>query len=167
MIAHKKKKVTESKGSILEAKRERIRQESLRMEQNRKHDEAAWLSSTREWRAQIRWSLTSEQMKKIYLNVRNQNKMTIEKLCISSNTSRYAVEAIEKGSAFDTYTIARLMYFLLTNNDIDDSMYKNHPVEVFVDYLAGKKFRFHNNIPPQPRTIDNPKACNLTLYLKK
>ena len=81
--------------------------------------------------------------------------------------SKYAVEAIENGSAFDTYIVARLFYFMLTNSDIDDSKYKDQHIELFVDFLAGKTFRFRNYIPHKSRVVENPKACNLPLYLKE
>lgn len=151
----------------LEARRERVRQERFNAEQRRLDDEIRWLTETRERRAKIRWSLKPTQMRKIYLDELNKKKITREKLCIKSNTSKYAIEAIENGKVFDTYVIARMLYFILTNSDIDDSKYKNQPIELFVDYIAGKTFRIHNHIPQKPKVVDNPKACNLPIYMKK
>lgn len=162
-----KRKKTDLENGTLESKRETVYRENLLAEQRRTHDEFVWLLNTREQRAKIRWSLTSERIKKIYIEERKKKKMTIEKICIKSNTSKYAVEAIENGSAFDTYIVARLFYFMLTNSDIDDSKYKDQPIELFVDFLAGKTFRFRNYIPHKSIVVENPKACNLPLYLKE
>ena len=162
-----KRKKTNLENGTLESKREIVCRENLLAEQRRAHDEFVWLINSREQRAKIRWSLTSEQMKKIYIDEREKQKMTVEKICIKSNTSKYAVEAIENGSAFDTYIVARLFYFMLTNSDIDDSKYKDQPIELFVDFLAGKTFRFRNYIPHKSRVVENPKACNLPLFLKE
>ena len=145
-----------------------VEQEKHRIERNREIERIQWKIETREERARIRFSLTPQKMRSIYLNLKKENKMTTDRLCIKSNTSRYAIEAIETGTMFDTYTAARLSYFIMTNNDIDHSEYKNEPIELFVDLLAGKKFRYKNNVNMSPnKPVDNPKACNIPLYLKK
>ena len=156
-IAYKTK---QERHEIVECERQNVQYHRMKAR-------ARWLQDTREIRARIRWSLTTDKMRSIYINERKESKTTIEKLCIKSNTSKYAIEALENGSVFDTYTAAKLLFFILTNQNIDDSEYKHHPIDVFVDYLAGWEFRFQNYMPPEFKSIENPKACNLQLYLKK
>lgn len=165
-----KEKVVDGKGLVYKSQQERqrrVEQEQQRVQYNREMERLSWLQESREKRAQIRWSLTKEEMRSIYIKARKESKMTIDKLCIKANTSRYAIEAIEKGTFFDTYTAAKLFFFIKTNRNIDDSEYWHNPIEVFVDFLAGLKFRYRNNPPTQSYKVDNPKACNLPIYLKK
>lgn len=169
-VVKPKKKFVDEERNVYKSQQERrkiVEQEQQRVQHNRELERIIWLEESREKRAQIRWSLTKEEMRSIYIKARKESKMTIDKLCIKSNTSRYAIEAIENGTFFDTYTVARLFFFIKTNRNIDDSDYRHNPIEVFVDFLAGIKFRYRNNLPAQLNKLDNPKACNLPLYLKK
>lgn len=169
-VVKPKKKFVDEERNVYKSQQERrkiVEQEQQRVKHNRELERIIWLEESREKRAQIRWSLTKEEMRSIYIKARKESKMTIDKLCIKSNTSRYAIEAIENGTFFDTYTVARLFFFIKTNRNIDDSDYRHNPIEVFVDFLAGIKFRYRNNLPAQLNKLDNPKACNLPLYLKK
>ena len=144
-----------------------VEKEKRQVEHNREMERYIWKRENRHILAQIRLRVTPSKMREIYLKVKKEKKVTNERLCIKSNTSKYAIEGIENGTVVDTYTTARLVYFMLTNNDIDRSVYADEPIEVFVDYLAGLEFRMRNYIPAQNRVIDNPKACNLPLYLKR
>lgn len=169
-VVKPKVKVADENGNVYKSQQERqrrVEQEQQLVQHNREMERLLWLQESREKRALIRWSLTNEKMRSMYINARKESKMTIDKLCIKANTSRYAIEAIENGTSFDTYTAAKLFFFIKTNRNIDDSEYRHYPIEVFVDFLAGIKFRYRNSIPAKTNKIDNPKACNLPIYLKK
>lgn len=137
------------------------------MERNREIKQSILEQKPKVNRFEIRMSLTPQKMKAIYLQLKQERKLTTDKLSVKSNTSRYVIEDLEKGKKFGEYTVARLVYFLLTNRDINQSEYKEKPKELFVDYLVGKVFRFSNitNIP-RNKPVDNPKACGLHIYLK-
>ena len=163
-----KTKSTSSSSYVSKMERQAlVKKEKRQVEHNREMERYIWKRENRHRLAQIRLTLTPSKMRIIYLTVKKEKKVTIERLCIKSNTSKYAIEGIENGTVVDTYTTARLVYFMLTNNDIDRSVYADEPIEVFVDYLAGLEFRIRNFVPAQNRVIDNPKACNLPLYLKR
>lgn len=163
-----KTKSTTSSSYVSKMERQaRVEKEKRQVEHNREMERYIWKRENRHILAQIRLKVTPSKMRVIYLKVKKEKKVTIERLCIKSNTSKYAIEGIENGTVVDTYTTARLVYFMLTNNDIDRSVYANEPIEVFVDYLAGLEFMIRNFVPAQNRVIDNPKACNLPLYLKR
>ena len=138
------------------------------MKGKRETERKTWAKENYDRRDKIRVGLTPRKMRQVFLNAKKENKVNNEKLCIQTNTSIHAVQAIEDGSAFSVHLAARLLYFILTKQDIDRSEYKNKPKELFVDYLAGKRFRYKNETTvPTPPKVDNPKACNLPLFLKR
>ncbi len=141
---------------------------SEQLRQKKAADAFLWEQQTEQKRFQIRSSLTPQKMREIYFKLKDEKKKTTDYLRIESNTSQYAIEAVENGDSFSTYHAARLVYFLLTNGDINDTKYYYSPMELFVDYLAGKSFSYVVKRTKQNhRPIDNPKACGLPIYLKK
>ena len=144
-----------------------VENEKKEAEKKRLMERWKWKQQSKKQRSLLRFSLTEKKMRNIYMQLKKEMNVSNDRLCIKSNTSRYAIEAIDNGTLLDTYTMARLTYFILTHQDIDDSEYRNEPAEVFVDYLAGWHFTVRHSLPQKHSVVENPKACNLPIYLKR
>lgn len=141
---------------------------SEQIKRKKEADAFLWEQQTEQERFQIRSSLTPQMMRDIYFKLKNEKKKTTDYLRIESNTSQFAIEAVENGETFSVYAAARLVYYMLTSGDINNTKYYYMPMEFFVDYLAGKKFPYVVKRTAQNnRRVDNPKACGLPIYLKK
>ena len=109
------------------------------------------------------------------MSKKQNKKITKEQLSIKSNTSLYAIENLENGTRIEAYTAARLVYFLMTSRDIDQTAYGSDPEGLFVDIIMGKSFggvNFNEIVKnyskiKKNKIVDNPKACGLPIYLKK
>lgn len=118
-------------------------------------------------RTKIRDSLYLQQIQEIVVDLKRKRNISTFTLSTKSNVSQYSIEAIENGSNINIYDAARLVHYLVTNRDIDNSKYKDNPKELFVDYLSGKRFSYSSTRKRKSPRFDNPKACNLRLFLKK